>query len=245
MRRLGCSAFAAAITIQPMPPRSPLAAHAATPSELQQRLEADRSGTPYLLLRDGEDRQRIVVLPEALGRLAVGRDPATDLALTWDREVSRAHAHLERIGPMWAIVDDGLSRNGSSVNGERVRGRRRLNDGDELRFGDTLVAFRSPPPSSETTVLAAAQAAPPRVTEAQRRVLVALCRPFLEGRAFATPPSNRQIAEELYLSPAAVKTHIRALFERLDVGDLPQNRKRARLVELALERGVVREDDVR
>ena len=42
--------------------------------------------------------------------------------------------------------------------------------------------------------------------------------------------SGCQIAEELYLSQAAVKTHIRALFERLEVGDLPQNRKRARLV---------------
>jgi hypothetical protein len=233
-----------AITIGTMP-RSPLAAHAATPSELQDRLEADRRGVPYLLLRDGDDRQRILALPETGERVAVGRDPATDLALTWDREVSRAHAHLERVGPLWAIVDDGLSRNGSFVNGERVRGRRRLNDGDELRFGDTLVAFRAPLPASDTTALATQPAEPPRITDAQRRVLMALCRPFLEGNAFATPPSNRQIADELCLSAPAVKTHVRALFERLEVEDLPQNRKRARLVELAFARGVVGEDEPR
>jgi hypothetical protein len=32
---------------------------------------------------------------------------------------------------------------------------------------------------------------------------------------------------------------MRGLFERFQVGDLPQNQKRARVVELALEQGVV------
>jgi hypothetical protein len=225
-------------------PGSPLAAHAATPSELQERLEADRRGAPYLLLRDDQDRQRIVVLAESGERLVIGRDPATDLALTWDREVSRAHGHLERVGALWAVVDDGLSRNGTFVNGERVGGRRRLTDGDELRFGDTVIIFRAPLPASDTTGLAAERPAPPRITDAQRRVLVALCRPFLEGRAFAAPASNRQIAEELFLSPESVRTHMRALFERLEVEDLPQNRKRARLVELAFARRAVGPGDL-
>lgn len=215
-------------------PGSPLAAHAATPSELQERLEADRRGAPYLLLRDGRDCQRIIVLADLGERLVIGRDPATDLALTWDREVSRAHGHLERVGALWTVVDDGLSRNGTFVNGERVRGRRRLTDGDELRFGDTAIVFRAPRPASDTTALADEPPAPPRITDAQRRVLVALCRPFLEGRTFAIPSSNRQIAEELFLSPESVRTHIRALFERFEVEQLPPTRKRARLVELAL-----------
>ena len=34
-------------------------------------------------------------------------------------------------------MDDGLSRNGTFVNGERLSGRRRLTDGDTLRFGGT------------------------------------------------------------------------------------------------------------
>ena len=36
------------------------------------------------------------------------------------------------------------------------------------------------------------------VSPAQRRVLVALCRPFKEGAAFATPATNQQIAAELH-----------------------------------------------
>jgi pSer/pThr/pTyr-binding forkhead associated (FHA) protein len=39
-------------------------------------------------------------------------------------------------------VDDG-SRNGSYVNGERVADQSALNDGDVLRFGDTVVLFRA------------------------------------------------------------------------------------------------------
>lgn len=218
---------------------TPLSAHAATPAELKERLDADRYGEPYLLLRDGEDRQRIVALS---GALTVGRDPASELALGWDAEVSRVHARIERVGTAWTVVDDGLSRNGSFVNGARVRGRRRLDDGDELRFGGTVVVFRAPPSRAGTTLLAADQQPPPEITAAQRRVLVALCRPYLVGGGVPAPPSNREIAAELFLSTDAVKTHMRALFERFEVEDLPQNRKRVRLVELALERGVVGRD---
>jgi DNA-binding CsgD family transcriptional regulator len=152
--------------------------------------------------------------------------------------------HLERAGALWTLVDDGLSRNGSFVNGERLRGRRRLVDGDELRFGDTIVVFRAPLPVFEETVPAEGTSEPVRISEAQRRVLVALCRPFRDGQAFATPASNQQIAAELFLSPDAVKTHMRALFQRLDVEDLPQNKKRARLVELAFARGVIAARDL-
>jgi DNA-binding NarL/FixJ family response regulator len=75
-------------------------------------------------------------------------------------------------------------------------------------------------------------------------VLVALCRPYRHGAANAAPASNRQIADELVLSIDAIKTHVRSLFHLFDVEDLPQNRKRARLVELAFATGAVRPDDL-
>lgn len=37
---------------------------------------------------------------------------------------------LEPIGEAWTLVDDGLSRDGSFVNGSRVQGRHRLQDRD-------------------------------------------------------------------------------------------------------------------
>jgi DNA-binding NarL/FixJ family response regulator len=78
--------------------------------------------------------------------------------------------------------------------------------------------------------------APPELSPAQRRVLTALCRPLAES-PFAAPPSNREIADELFVSVDTVKSHLHALFELFGVGDVPQNRKRAELVRLAFERG--------
>jgi DNA-binding NarL/FixJ family response regulator len=75
-------------------------------------------------------------------------------------------------------------------------------------------------------------------------VLLALARPVLAEGSYATPATNRQIAEELFLSIDAVKTHLRALTVKFGIADLPQNRKRARLVELALQNGEISERDL-
>jgi len=143
------------------------------------------------------------------------------------------------------LLDDGLSRNGSFVNEERVQGRRRLRDGDTLRFGRTTVLYRRPGESApEATVLAGEVPAAATVSPAQRRVLLALCRPYKDGGAFATPATNQAIGAELHLSVDAVKTHMRALFEKLGVEALPQNQKRVALVERALQSGVVAKRDL-
>jgi predicted component of type VI protein secretion system len=225
--------------------RSPLAPHSALPAELRDRIEAERRGVPFLLFRDGDGRQRIVELPPAAERLTVGRRPTNDVALPWDTEVSRLHAELERIGGEWTISDDGLSRNGSFVNGARLSGRRRLKDGDTLRFGGTAVAYcAGQRGESMATVAPESQAAPADLTEAQRRVLVALCRPFKGSDPFPTPATNKQIADELYLSVDTVKTHLRAIFSKLGVEHLPQNQKRMGLAERAFETGLVSEKDL-
>jgi hypothetical protein len=80
------------------------------------------------------------------------------------------------------------------------------------------------------------------LTPAQRRVLVALCRPFRDSPA-ASPASDRDIAAELGDGVDAVKTTMRALFDLFGIEDLPQNRKRAALALHALRVGsVVRRD---
>jgi pSer/pThr/pTyr-binding forkhead associated (FHA) protein len=209
-------------------------------SELKAQIEAERGGRPFLVFRDGEGEQRIVVVEEGRTELWVGRGESADVRLDWDEEVSGLHAQIEVVRDECTLLDDGLSRNGSFVGEERVDGRRRLRDGDTLRFGRTPVLYRRPGENApEATVAASEVPAAATISPAQRRVLLALCRPFKEGAEFATPATNQAIAAELHLSVDAVKTHMRALFEKLEVEDLPQNRKRAALVERALQSGVV------
>ena len=197
------------------------------------------------MLRDGADEQRIVVIEEGIGELWVGRGEAAGLRIDWDEEVSALHAQIEVVAGECTLLDDGLSRNGSFVGSERVHGRKHLRDGDTLRFGRTTVLFRRPGESApEATVVAAEIPAATAISPAQRRVLLALCRPFKDGTAFATPPTNQAIAAELHLSVDAVKTHMRALFEKLGLEDLPQNRKRVALVERALQSGAVSPRDL-
>lgn len=173
------------------------------------------------------------------GSVTIGRGEACDVRLTLDPEVSRLHAELERLGGTWVVVDDGLSRNGTFVNGERIAGRHRLTNGDVLRCGDSLLTFRDPTGASYDSTRPASDSPAAQVTESQRRVLVALCRPLREGGTYAMPAGNKEIADELVLTVGAVKGHLRALFEKLGVEDLPQNRKRLRLVERAVETGVI------
>lgn len=208
--------------------------------ELKAQIEAERGGRPFLVYRDGEGEQRILVVAEGTAALWVGRGESADLRLDWDGEVSALHAQIEVVRDECTLLDDGLSRNGSFVSEQRVDGRRRLRDGDTLRFGRTNVLFRRPGENApEATVAAGEVPGAATVSPAQRRVLLALCRPFKDESPYATPATNQAIAAELQLSVDAVKTHMRALFEKLAVADLPQNRKRAALVERALQSGVV------
>ena len=119
--------------------------------ETPELAEARRRGDPYLIYADARDRQRVLSLPDTWDRVTIGRGMGTDVALTWDPDVSRVHAELARLADDWTVVDDGLSRNGTFVNGERVEGRRRLFDGDVLRCGGTDLRFHAPFQSAEST----------------------------------------------------------------------------------------------
>jgi pSer/pThr/pTyr-binding forkhead associated (FHA) protein len=154
------------------------------------------------------------------------------------------HAELEAIAGEWTVSDDGLSRNGTYVNGNRISGRTRLRDGDVLRVGQTSIAFRRPESEDSMPTQVAGQ----RLTlgdlpPTQRQVLVALARPYKHDE-FAVPATNQDIAGELHLSVDAVKSHLRTLFQRFGIEHLPQNQKRSRLVAEALQAGVIATRDL-
>ena len=202
-------------------------------------MAGDRGGPlAYLVYRDEDARQRTFPLDTDVERVRIGRGAAAELRLGWDRQVSRIHAELERLGDGWALVDDGLSANGTHLNGERLAGRRRLAAGDQIRIGTTGLTFRTIADDESQTYVPGLDATPVELTRLQQRVLTALCAPY---RSEGSPATNQQIADELHVSIAAVKTHLRALFEKLAIADLPQNQKRARLAVLAFERGLVSE----
>jgi pSer/pThr/pTyr-binding forkhead associated (FHA) protein len=225
-------------------PESPLAPHTSTPTELKERQDAVRTGVPHLVFRDGDGRQVLVRLDGRRERLTIGRRPENDVALPWDHRASRLHAELARVGGEWVLADEGLSSNGTWVGEAKLVGRRRLRDGDVMRVGGTLIAFCAPEEVPMGATSADDSHQPLSISPAQRRVLVALCRPALGGRAYAAPPSNAELASELFLSVDSVKTHLKALFETFELDDVPQSRKRATLVERALRLGIVTGRDV-
>jgi hypothetical protein len=217
---------------------------AESPSELKEQLDAQRHGVPLLIYRDIWNRRRIVPLAADMTRLTIGRRDSNDVPLPWDGQVSRVHAELERIGADWTISDDGLSRNGSYVNGTRVPGRRRLRDGDVIRVGQTQFLYRTPSPETDPTLVPLTEDAPPKLSDIQRRVLLALARPCRDAGVLNAPASNQQVAQELCYSVDAVKAHLRVLFHKFALDGLPQNQKRIKLVDEAFRTGAISRPDL-
>ena len=211
---------------------------AGSAAELSDELGATRRGIPFLIYRDADGQRRIVVLELDREQLTIGRRADNGLAIPWDPNVSRLHAQLQRIGGEWTLSDEGLSRNGSYLNGARVTGRQRLRDRDMIRVGETVLVYRSPSGQTDPTLVLSTSATP-ILSDIQRRVLLALARPCQHPDSLNTPASNQQIARELSYSVGSVKAQLRVLFHKFGIDDLPQNQKRLKLVEMAFRTGTI------
>ncbi|MDQ2726734.1 MAG: FHA domain-containing protein [Actinomycetota bacterium] len=211
----------------------------ASPADIAERGDAERTDLPFMVYRDPSGRQQIFLLATSVGSVTIGRRADSDLPLVWDPNVSRVHAQLEPIGGEWAIVDDGLSRQGTMVNGRKLSGRLRLHDRDVITIGLTPLLYRCPPDPAGSTAAGRQDRPPPQLTDTQHQVLIALCRPCLKPDVLVPPASNRQIANEVFLSVDAVKAHLRALFVKFNIGQLPHNEKRVSLVGEAIRCGSV------
>jgi len=226
--------------IKPSGSADPLAPHSVSAAERKLLIGAERAGEAIIVFRGEDGAMCLSEAPASELARTIGRREDADLALPWDREVSGVHALLQRVGGEITIIDDGLSTNGTYVNGQRINGRHRLRHEDRVRVGRTILVYRDAVArTGEHTIAAGDRGDLFSLSDTQRRVLIALCRPFKDGVAFATPATNQEIAAEVFLGVDAVKVQLRALFVKFELGDLPQGQKRARLAEAALRLGVV------
>ena len=120
-------------------------------------------------------------------KMTLGRDLSAELRIS-DDEISRHHAQVVREGSDWILKDLG-SRNGTNVNGTKIKGNYALKTSDVVQIGKTELEFldggeeeaESPPPK-----VAAKQApANPKRAGAQTAVNIA-----------PSPGKGEQITEE-------------------------------------------------
>jgi pSer/pThr/pTyr-binding forkhead associated (FHA) protein len=214
------------------------------PGEGAERWQWDGAQGPVLVYRDDTGVQRFFPLTDTTS-LTIGRSSGCDVQLPWDERVSRVHAGLDLVGHDWTLVDDGLSRNGTFLNGDRLTGRRRLRDGDTFVLGSTSFRFRDTTrATTQLTKVGEQLVTSASLSPTQRQIVTALCRPYKHDDPYATPASNQQIADELFLSVDAVKTQLRLMFQKFQIEDLPQNQKRVKLVERVLGLGLVSRRDL-
>jgi pSer/pThr/pTyr-binding forkhead associated (FHA) protein len=213
-------------------------------SELKARIEAERGGQPFLLYTDAAGQERVFAFESGMTEASVGRQPSSDLVLDWDDQVSRLHARFERVGSDWAVVDDGLSRNGTFVNGDRLTGRHRLSDGDSLRFGATDVTFRARRVEPQRIAVEGETPAAEDLSSTQLRVLAGLCSRYKRGKQLTGAASDEQLGEDLFLSPGAVRTHLNVLFAKFGLDELAPDQRRFHLVERAISSGLISESDL-
>jgi hypothetical protein len=223
---------------------TPLALDLASPADLEARREAEQSGKPFLLLRDGQGVQQIVALDAHPGSVTVGRRKEADVSLPWDPEVSRLHAELEFKAGEWTLSDDGYSQNGTYVNGLLIDGRRRLTDGDLLRVGRTSIAFCDPGASGLGVTLAPGELGiAPKFSEQQQRILRALCRPLMGDGQGVNPAGDAAIAATTGIAEEIVTTELDHLGRSFGLQDMPPADRRAEIALLALRSGLVKTDE--
>jgi len=174
-------------------------------------------------------------------RVTVGKSSTNLVSLNHDSTVSRVHAVLENLGFAWSIRDVG-SRNGTYLNGEKIAAERVLRSGDELRVGKSRLVFWEAKEGDETTageetISVAPTQLPPRLTRRELEVLVVLCRPLVSGDPFPEAPSVRRMAQELFVTEAAIKQHLQNLYDKFAIP--PEGERRTRLANEAIRRGAV------
>jgi FHA domain len=176
------------------------------------------------------------VLPLRSEVTTIGRGRGVDIRLD-EPSVSRLHAELVRRGPYVYVVDLGLSRNGTRVNGRPIA-RRVLEDGDVVSFGAARCRMGGIPREDVDPEVELRRAVAPELTRREIDVLTSLCRPALSDEAFVAPATARDIATDLVVTEAAVKQHLLRLYQKFRIPEGAN--RRTRLANEVIALGLVR-----
>ena len=181
------------------------------------------------------------LIPLSGQRVTLGKASTNAVSLEHDETVSRLHAVFENLGFAWSIRDVG-SRNGTYLNGEKISAERVLRSGDEVRVGKSRLVFWEVKEgdeitAGEETISAAPSQLPPRLTRRELEVLVVLCRPLVSDDPFPEAVSVRRMAQELFVTEAAIKQHLQNLYDKFAIP--PEGERRVRLANEAIRRGAV------
>jgi pSer/pThr/pTyr-binding forkhead associated (FHA) protein len=84
------------------------------------------------------DRGRQVALKVGLN--SIGRLPDNDVVID-DATVSRRHCAIVVHSDLTTEIHDVASKNGTTVNGQKIAGPTRLRDGDEIGLSDRQLTF--------------------------------------------------------------------------------------------------------
>ncbi|KIH97055.1 forkhead-associated protein [Streptomonospora alba] len=186
---------------------------------------------PYMRVEESGDVQ-----PLNSEVTTVGRGEGADIRLS-DASVSLLHAELVRRGPYVYVVDLGLSRNGTRVNGRPIA-RRVLDEGDVVSFGSARCKIGGLPREELNPDVEVRRGTAPELTRRELDVLTSLCRPALSDEAFVSPATAREIAEDLVVTEAAVKQHLLRLYQKFRVPEGAN--RRTRLANEVVALGLVR-----
>ena len=199
---------------------------------------------PVLMYLDPTGCHRSFLLSDR-GVVTLGRRPEADVCLPWDVGISRLHAELIHRAGEWLIADDGLSQNGTLVNGLPVEGRRRLRDGDLITVGRTSLTFCDPSAGSDSGDGADVTMSLPEMSpawtysEQQQQILRELCVPLCADGEGVRPARDAEIADALSLDERVVSLELDAVAQSFGYAELTADERRLRTALTALLSGLV------
>jgi hypothetical protein len=214
---------------------------ARTPHELHLEDEVRAGGRPYVRYRDGVLFRALSLSPSA-SPVDIGRVDVCPVRIESDPLVSRRHARLIFAAGWWSI-EDAASHNGTFIGDRRIPGETILKDGACFRVGDTVLSVHLPRSGPDQTTLEEhAELRRLDPNPIQRKILVALARPWLAGHELPIAPSDADIAHALGCDAKAVADAVADLYEQAGLSsDVDQ---RSGLIALAMHERTVTPDDL-